>query len=226
MSPLVRDYDIAPLKSLRIDYVLAGNLRGTQTLLIDGERVMVETKANSAGKDTGQTPTIWTQEVRDTLYVTLYNLNLRTGKRMDNVRYYQKQKLAQLARADREYYRKFREQNQLNEMAELLGMSSGKPDTVSFLNHTCLAYRGKGVDLYLFKGIIVKMKVPLLGFDMEAIKIVENPRLTFEDFHIPATLPYRYDAEFSKRARAGIDSLVVKIKQRRLGVSARTPPLK
>jgi hypothetical protein len=218
VSPLAGFYDIAPHKSLAIDYQSKGMLEGSIRIYISGDTAVAILNQRFAGPAASPKTSINAVEIHLPEGVYSFDLNAGSGRRMENRRYLLKKGLAALSKADRDYFAGFREKVRAQWVSRLIGPEE-KPTSVDFLGRKALRYQlSTGAVLTLWNGIVLQMAVPSANVNLSAVKIDYTFNVPDTVFNLVKRTEAVYDGTIGAAQKKQVEEILQAIRSRELSV--------
>jgi len=209
-------YEIAPQKSLAIDYQSTGMIEGSVRVYVTGDSAVVISNQSFSGQPLSPKTSINQVEIHLPDGVYRYDLNTGTGKKFANRRYLLKKGLAKLAKSDRDYFAQYSEKMRGHMVSRLIG-ADNKPSTVNFLGYKALRYElSTGARLTLWNGIVMEMELVSQNFRLLATKVNLNFSVPDSIFNIVGRNPAVADTAASSSIRKQVGQIIEAVRARKL----------
>jgi hypothetical protein len=216
VSPLAGFYDIAPHKSLAIDYESQGMLEGSIRVYISGDTAVAVLDQHFANQAGDPKTSIKAVEIHLPDGVYSFDLNAGTGRKLENRRYLLKKGLTALSKADRDYFAGQREKLRAQWVARLLGPED-KPAPVDFLGRRALRYQlSTGAVLTLWNGILLQMVVPSANINLTATRIDYTFNAPDSVFDLIRRADAVYDPKIGALQKLQVEEVLAAVRSRRL----------
>ncbi len=209
-------YDIAPHKSLAIDYESKGMLEGSIRVYISGDTAVAILDQHFANQPENPKTSIKAVEIHLPEGVYSFDLNAGTGRKLENRRYLLKKGLAALSKADRDYFGGQREKLRAQWVARLIGPED-KPTSIDFLGRKALRYKlSTGAVLTLWNGILLQMLVPSANINLAAVKIDYTFNAPDTVFNLIQRADAVYDAQIGAAQKKQVEEVLAAVRARGL----------